>query len=295
MNNLRIKVNLFVFALVSEKSSIRNSNTNIIRYSWTPLSLMTILISFTVNNTRVLAPFVTFLVCVLIQGYTKLELTAATAFTALFTNGNVTQFVNTLLRTIPTKKSALAGFDRIQKFLESPSRQPHVLPLNAPPTLITAGTSVSITPDLLATETLNTRKYESESDAIEKSIDDVSSSECGKSVTERKAKAEEEELKRPVGEFTYKHSFPSIGWSRSLLSLVYLVLSGVAIKLTELLITYWTSPISKGDNEVNPLFWDSTGCWLESKSLFGTSPSGSNNIPHEKQYPLQLLPGRQTQ
>ncbi|KAK9427793.1 hypothetical protein V1505DRAFT_358446 [Lipomyces doorenjongii] len=169
------------------------------------------------------------------------------------------------------------------KFLESPSRQPHVLPLNAPPTLITAGTSVSITPDLLATETLNTRKYESESDAIEKSIDDVSSSEHGKTVTERKAKAEEEELKRPIGEFTYKHSFPSIGWSRSLLSLVYLVLSGVAIKLTELLITYWTSPISKGDNEVNPLFWDSTGCWQESKSLFGTSPSGSNNIPHEKQ------------
>jgi ABC-type multidrug transport system fused ATPase/permease subunit len=78
-----------------------------------------------------LAPFVTFLVFVLIQSYTHMELTAATAFTALSLIGMLAQPLSALLRTIPVLKSALACFERIQTFLESPSRQPHVLPLDS--------------------------------------------------------------------------------------------------------------------------------------------------------------------
>jgi ATP-binding cassette subfamily C (CFTR/MRP) protein 1 len=87
--------------------------------------------SFFVGVMGGLAPFVTFLVFVLIQSYTHMELTAATAFTALSLIGMLAQPLNALLRTIPVLKSALACFERIQTFLESPSRQPHVLPLNS--------------------------------------------------------------------------------------------------------------------------------------------------------------------
>jgi ATP-binding cassette subfamily C (CFTR/MRP) protein 1 len=79
-----------------------------------------------------------------------------------------------------------------------------------------------------------------------------------KSAAERIAtqvKAEEEDLNRPIGEWsTYRYYFASIGWSRSLLSLFYLTLSGAAVKLTELLVTYWTNAISERGNEVNPLY-----------------------------------------
>jgi ATP-binding cassette subfamily C (CFTR/MRP) protein 1 len=68
-------------------------------------------------------------------------------------------------------------------------------------------------------------------------------------------KAEEDNLSRQTGEWsTYKYYFGSIGWSRSLLSLISLVLSGTATKITELLITYWTDAISARGNEVNGLY-----------------------------------------
>ena len=70
-----------------------------------------------------------------------------------------------------------------------------------------------------------------------------------------KAKAEEEDLRRPLGELSiYKYYFSSIGWSRSLLSLFYTVLSGVATKLTELLITYWTNAVASHGTNVNSLY-----------------------------------------
>jgi ATP-binding cassette, subfamily C (CFTR/MRP), member 1 len=79
-----------------------------------------------------------------------------------------------------------------------------------------------------------------------------------KSVSERFAtqiKAEEEDLNRPIGEWsTYKYYFASIGWRRSLLSLFYLTLSGTAVKMTELLVTYWVAAISERGNEVNSLY-----------------------------------------
>lgn len=79
---------------------------------------------------RILAPFVTFLVFALIQDYQKLELTAATAFTGLSLITMLSNPVNTLLRAIPMLKAALACFGRIEKFLESPSRKLHLLPLD---------------------------------------------------------------------------------------------------------------------------------------------------------------------
>ncbi|CAI7580971.1 unnamed protein product [Penicillium discolor] len=78
---------------------------------------------------RVLAPFVTFLVFALIQDYEKLNFTSATAFTGLSLVGMLSNPVNTMLRTIPTLKAALACFDRIEKFLESPSRNIIFIPL----------------------------------------------------------------------------------------------------------------------------------------------------------------------
>jgi ATP-binding cassette, subfamily C (CFTR/MRP), member 1 len=68
-------------------------------------------------------------------------------------------------------------------------------------------------------------------------------------------KAQEDDLSRPVGELsTYKYYFSSIGWSSTLLWLFYTVLSGVAAKLTELLITYWTDALSVHGTEVNALY-----------------------------------------
>lgn len=78
---------------------------------------------------RVLAPFVTFLVFALIQDYEKLNFTSAAAFTGLSLVGMLSNPVNTMLRTIPTLKAALACFDRIEKFLESPSRELIFIPL----------------------------------------------------------------------------------------------------------------------------------------------------------------------
>ncbi|OQD99550.1 hypothetical protein PENSOL_c006G04539 [Penicillium solitum] len=94
----------------------------------TLFSLLSASVFFT-NNMRVLAPFVTFLVFALIQDYEKLNFTSATAFTGLSLVGMLSNPVNTMLRTIPTLKAALACFDRIEKFLESPSRKLIFIPL----------------------------------------------------------------------------------------------------------------------------------------------------------------------
>lgn len=90
--------------------------------------------SLKANNMRLFAPFVTFVAFVLAKDHMTLPLTPATAFTTLSLVGLLSNPFNTLLRTIPQLKSALACFSRIQKFLESPSRQPHVLPLSLPAT-----------------------------------------------------------------------------------------------------------------------------------------------------------------
>jgi ATP-binding cassette subfamily C (CFTR/MRP) protein 1 len=99
--------------------------------------------------------------------------------------------------------------------------------------------------------------YERDPTATEESTNILSIGN-GNSAAEKitnQAKAEEENLNRPIGEWsTYKYYFASIGWSRSLLSLLYLVLSGTAAKLAELLVTYWTSAISKQGNKANPLY-----------------------------------------
>ncbi|KAJ5165605.1 uncharacterized protein N7500_007435 [Penicillium coprophilum] len=87
---------------------------------------------FFANNMRVLAPFVTLLVFAFIQDYEDLSFTPATAFTALSLIGMLSNPVNTMLRTIPTLQAALACFDRIQTFVESPSRKLLFSPLQEP-------------------------------------------------------------------------------------------------------------------------------------------------------------------
>jgi ABC-type multidrug transport system fused ATPase/permease subunit len=80
----------------------------------------------------VLAPLVTLIFFVPFERALGRELTASTAFTTLSLIAMLNTPVGTLLRTIPSLKAGLACFDRIQSFLESDSRQFHVLPLNAP-------------------------------------------------------------------------------------------------------------------------------------------------------------------
>ncbi|RDW71574.1 cyclic peptide transporter [Coleophoma cylindrospora] len=70
-----------------------------------------------------------------------------------------------------------------------------------------------------------------------------------------KANAEEDDLKRQIGELsTYRYYFSSIGWSKTLLWLFFTVLSGLAAKLTELVITYWTNALASHGTEVNGLY-----------------------------------------
>lgn len=67
--------------------------------------------------------------------------------------------------------------------------------------------------------------------------------------------AEEDELNRPIGEWsTYKYFFASIGWPRALLSLFYVSISGVAVKLTELVVSLWTKAFAADGKEVNSLY-----------------------------------------
>lgn len=68
-------------------------------------------------------------------------------------------------------------------------------------------------------------------------------------------KTEVNDLSRPVGELsTYKYYFASIGWSRCFLSLSFLLGAGVSIKLTDLLLTYWTNAVAERGSAVNPFY-----------------------------------------
>jgi ATP-binding cassette, subfamily C (CFTR/MRP), member 1 len=83
----------------------------------------------------------------------------------------------------------------------------------------------------------------------------LSYADAEQSIAERNVRIEEDGLDRQTGEWsTYKYYFASIGWLRSLLSLSYLILSGVAVKLTELLITYWTTAVSDRGSEANSFY-----------------------------------------
>jgi ABC-type multidrug transport system fused ATPase/permease subunit len=63
------------------------------------------------------------------------------------------------------------------------------------------------------------------------------------------------EDERPKGELsTYKYYFASVGWSRSLISICLLLSAGTLSKSTELLLSYWTSSVTKHGNEVNDSF-----------------------------------------
>jgi ABC-type bacteriocin/lantibiotic exporter with double-glycine peptidase domain len=78
-------------------------------------------------------------------------------------------------------------------------------------------------------------------------------------------------LNRPIGELsTYKYYFSSIGWSSSLLCLSYTVLSGVAAKLTELLVTYWTNALLAHGTEVNGLYLGLYGMLAVIGTIFWT-------------------------
>ena len=84
--------------------------------------------TFFSNNMRVLAPLITFAVYVLIPTSTKPGLTPASAFTTLSLIGMLSNPVSALLRAIPMLKSALACFDRIQRFLDLPCYKCSALP-----------------------------------------------------------------------------------------------------------------------------------------------------------------------
>lgn len=97
-------------------------------------------------------------------------------------------------------------------------------------------------------------KYEKDHDGIA-AMDKETSVEPTTSGAEQKKKAEEEELNRPIGEWsTYKYYFASIGWPRALLSLFYVSFSGVAVKLTELVVSLWAMAFTAKGKEVNSLY-----------------------------------------
>ena len=125
--------NLRVTELKMSTSFRRFLSASVLFSMYAPCPIITIgellLMHSPANNMRVLAPFVTFLVYALIRHDEKLNLTPATAFTGLSVIGMLSDPVNTMLRTIPTLKAAIACFDRIQEFLESPSRELFFLPL----------------------------------------------------------------------------------------------------------------------------------------------------------------------
>lgn len=79
--------------------------------------------------------------------------------------------------------------------------------------------------------------------------------EAGQISLARNVDIDDVDLDRQIGEWsTYKYYFASIGWLRSIISLSYLVVSGVAVKLTELLITYWASAVSDHGDVANPFY-----------------------------------------
>jgi ATP-binding cassette subfamily C (CFTR/MRP) protein 1 len=64
-----------------------------------------------------------------------------------------------------------------------------------------------------------------------------------------------EELNRQTGDFAvYKYYFASIGWVSSFVFFAYVVLYGVASKMTEFLLTFWTKASANRGNEVNGFY-----------------------------------------
>jgi ATP-binding cassette subfamily C (CFTR/MRP) protein 1 len=64
-----------------------------------------------------------------------------------------------------------------------------------------------------------------------------------------------EELNRQTGDFAvYRYYFASIGWFSIFLFFAYVVLYGVASKMTEFLVTYWTRASATRGNEVNRFY-----------------------------------------
>lgn len=91
--------------------------------------------------------------------------------------------------------------------------------------------------------------------AAEPSLSSAQQSSPRPIVQKRVVKSEEDNLSRQTGEWsTYKYYFGTIGWTRTLLSLFFLVLSGSATKLTELIITYWTDAVSARGSQVNGVY-----------------------------------------
>ncbi|CZR62077.1 related to multidrug resistance protein [Phialocephala subalpina] len=86
-----------------------------------------------------------------------------------------------------------------------------------------------------------------------------------KSATVLSAEAEEieisaEDLNRQTGDFAvYKYYFSSIGWASSSMFFGWVVLYGVASKMTEFLLTYWTKAVAERGNEANGFYIGQAG------------------------------------
>jgi hypothetical protein len=64
-----------------------------------------------------------------------------------------------------------------------------------------------------------------------------------------------EELNRQTGDFAvYKYYFASIGWFPTAVFFAFVVLYGVAFKMTEFLVTYWTKATTTHGNEANGFY-----------------------------------------
>jgi len=66
---------------------------------------------------------------------------------------------------------------------------------------------------------------------------------------------EENNLTRQTGELsTYKYYFLSIGWSRSLIALLCLMVSGSTAKISDLLLTFWANGVAEHGSSVNSFY-----------------------------------------
>lgn len=78
-----------------------------------------------------LAPLFTFMIFVLTSKSTGKEITTSIAYTTLSLIALIANPIETILRTLPGLTSAFACLHRIQSYLESTSRQSHILPLSS--------------------------------------------------------------------------------------------------------------------------------------------------------------------
>ena len=63
------------------------------------------------------------------------------------------------------------------------------------------------------------------------------------------------EINRQSGDFAvYKHYFRSTGWLNTAAFFAAIILVGVATKMTEFLVTYWTRAVESQGNEVNAFY-----------------------------------------